>query len=165
MEIAMLKTAVFLLLPLLGASAHMVAQNKENQRLIDLLKKTPVSDIEAGLPEESFDNWFGGLVKPAEIDYEVQECTGSDTGGTEDVQPVRCVIAFTKPSQPGWNRRIQVSFLVLAPPPKPDSRVTVKPLTPRLLRACEGPPNPRMKRPTHCYPKLSELQKLVGGTS
>lgn len=161
----MLRTALFLLLSFLVTGAQTGAPNQDNQRLIDLLKRTPVSDIEDSLPQESFDSWFRGLVKSAEIGYEVKECAGNDAAGIQAGQTVPCVIAYTKPQQPGWNRWIEISFLVVAPPPTPSDRVTVKPLTPRLVRACEGPPNPKMKRPTHCYPKLSELEKLVRGTT
>lgn len=161
----MLRIAAFLLLPLLVASAQNTAPNQADQRLIDSLKKTLVSDIEAGLPQESFDSWFAGLVKPAEIDYEVKECTDNAAAAVEGGRPVPCVIAYTKPPQPAWNRWIEIRFFVVAQPERKDDRMTVRPLVPRLLRACAGPPDPRMKLPTRCYPKLSDLEKLVRGST
>ncbi len=163
----MLKMVAFLLLPFVVAGAQNVAPSQADQRLIDSLKKTPVSDIEAGLPQESFDSWFAGLVKAAEIAYEVKDCT-DDTAATDGSRPVSCVIAYTKPPQPDWNRWIEIRFYVVAQPERPERtshRVTLRPLVPRLLQACEGPPDPKMKRPTRCYPKLSDLEKLVRGST
>jgi len=144
---------------LIAAGSRIVAQNRQ-PNLVDQLKKTPVSDIETGLPRESFDSWFAGLVKPAEIDYEVKDCT-DETAATEGGRPVSCVIAYTKPPQPGWNRSIEIRFFVVAPPEREGARVTVRPLVPRLFQACAGPSDPKMKRPTQCYPKLSDLEKAV----
>src|SRR5215467_10624313 len=101
MKMSSLPTLIFTTL-LMAAGSWTVAQNHQ-PRLIDQLKKTSVSDIETGLPQESFDSWFAGLVKPAEIDYEVKDCT-DETAATEGGRPVSCVIAYTKPQQPGWNR-------------------------------------------------------------
>src|SRR5262247_967361 len=99
----MLKMVAFLLLPFMVAEAQNVAPSQADQRLINQLKRTPVSDIEAGLPQESFDSWLTGLVKPAEIAYEVKDCT-DDTAATDASRPVSCVIAYTRPPQPAWNR-------------------------------------------------------------
>jgi hypothetical protein len=138
------------------------APQDQQHRLIDQLKKTPVSDVEAGLPQESFDSWFAGLVKPAAIDYEVKDCT-DETAATEGGRPVTCIIAYTKPAQPGWNRWIEIRFFVVAPLEEKDTshRVTIRPLVPRLLQACAGPSDPKMKFPTRCYPRLSDLEKQV----
>ncbi|HMF92239.1 MAG TPA: hypothetical protein VKL40_16460 [Candidatus Angelobacter sp.] len=155
-----------LLLLFMVAGAQKDAPSQSDQRLIDSLKKTLMSDIEAGLPQESFDGWFAGVVKPAEIGYEVQDCT-DEAAATEGGRPVSCVIAYTKPAQPGWNRWIEIRFFVMAPPGGEGTshRVPVRPLVPRLFQACAGPTNPRMKSPTRCYPKLSELEKLVRGST
>jgi hypothetical protein len=164
MKISSLLSPVFISL-LLAVAARTAAQdNQEHRRLIDQLKKTLVSDIEAGLPQESFDSWFAGLVKPAEIDYEVKDCT-DETAATGGSQPVSCVIAYTKPPQLGWNRGIEIRFFVVAPPERTGGRVTLRPLVPRLVQACEGPSDPKMKRPTRCYTKLSDLEKLVRGSA
>lgn len=158
----MLRIATLLLLSCMVAGAQNIAPRQADQRLVDSLKKTLVSDIEAGLPQESFDSWFAGLVKPAEIDYEVKECT-DEAAATDGNRPVSCVIAYTKPPQPAWNRWIEIRFFVVAPPERAGGRVTLRPIVPRLVQACEGPPDPKMKRPTRCYPKLSDLEKLVRG--
>ena len=162
----MLRIAAFILLLSMVTGAQNASPNQADQRLIDSLKKTMVSDIETGLPQQSFDSWFTGLVKPAEIAYEVKDCT-DEAAATEGGRPVSCVIAYTKPPQPGWDRGIEISFFVVAPPEGQTSshRVTVRPLLPRLMQACEGPSNPKMKRPKHCFPKLSELEKLVRGST
>jgi hypothetical protein len=158
----MLRIAAFLLLPFVVASAQNAPPNQVGQRLIDSLKKTQASDIEAGLPQESFDSWFTALVKPVAVDYEVTDCT-DETAATEGGRPVTCIIAYTKPAQPGWNRWIEIRFFVVAPLEEKDTshRVTMRPLVPRLLQACAGPSDPKMKFPTHCYQKLSELEKQV----
>jgi hypothetical protein len=161
----MLRIAAFLLfLPLVGSTQN-VAPNQADQRLIDSFKKTLVSDIETGLPQQNFDSWFAGLVKPAEIGYEVKDCT-DEAAATEGGRPVSCVVAYTKPQQPGWNRWIEIRFFVVGPPEGEGTshRVTVRPLIPRLMQACEGPSDPKMKRPSRCFPKLSELEKLVHGS-
>lgn len=161
----MLRIAMFLLLPLVVAGAQNAAPNEGNQRLIASLKEALVSDMEAGMPHQSFDSWFVALVKPAEIDYEVKDCT-DEAAATEGGRPISCVVAYTKPAQAGWNRWIQIRFFVVAPPGGVDTshRVSVRPLIPRLFEACEGPTNPKMKRPSHCYRKLSDLEKLVRGS-
>jgi hypothetical protein len=161
----MLRIAAFLLLPFMVAGAQNVAPNQADQRLIESLKNARVSDMETGLPQESFDSWFAGLVKPAEIGYEVKDCT-DEAAATEGGRPVSCVIAYTKPPQPGWDRWIEISFFVVPPPEGEGTghRVTVRPLVPRLMQACEGPSNPKMKRPKRCFPKLSDLEKLVRGS-
>jgi hypothetical protein len=163
MKISSLST-LLLVLSLLAAGARTLAQDQDQQRLIDQLKKTLVSDIETGLPQKSFDSWFADLVKPAEIAYEVKDCT-DDAAATEGGRPVSCVIAYTKPPQPGWDRWIEIRFFVVGPLGGEDTshRVSVRPLVPRLQQACEGPSNPKMKRPSHCYRKLSDLEKLVRG--
>jgi hypothetical protein len=158
----MLRIAAFLLLSFMVAGAQNAAPTQANQRLIDSLKSTRVSDVETGLPQESFDSWFTSLVKPAEIGYEVKDCT-DEAAATEGGRPVSCVIGYTKPAQPGWNRWIEIRFFVVAPPEGEGTshRVTVRPLIPRLMQACTSPPDPKMKGPSRCYPKLSDLEKSV----
>jgi len=165
MRISSLSHLILVVL-LVAAGVRSVAQDQNQLRLIDQLKKTSVSDMEAGLPHESFESWFAGLVKPAEIGYEVKDCT-DDAAATEGGRPVSCVIAFTKPPQPGWDRWIEIRFFVVAPPGGEDTshRLSVRPPIPRLFQACEGPTNPKMKRPSHCYRKLSDLEKLVRGST
>jgi hypothetical protein len=160
----MLSIATFLLLPLMVAGAQNAAPSPADQRLVDSLKKTLVSDIEARLPHESFDSWFAALVKPAQIEYEVKECT-DEAAATEGGRPVSCVIAYTKPQQPGGMRWIEIRFFVVALPERTGGRVTLRPLVPRLMEACIGPPNPMMKLPTRCYPKLSDLENLGRGST
>ena len=158
----MLRIATLLLLPFLVAGAQNTTPNQVNQRMIASLKNTLVSDMETGLPQTNFDAWFAALVKPAEIDYEIKDCT-DEAAATEGGRPVSCVVAYTKPAQPGWNRWIEIRFFVVPPPDETSHRVTIRPLLPRLFQACEGPTDPRMKRPTRCFSKLSDLEKLVHG--
>ncbi len=163
------RTPLVLHLLFIALSGRTMPQDaSDNRHLIDQLKKTPLSQIEAGLPQKTFASWFADLVKPnpVPIEYEVKECVDDKLPGVESQQPVTCVVAYTQPQKPNWPRWIEMRFVVIAAPgpAKPGDRETVKPLLPRLVSACEGPSNPMMKRPTRCFSKLSDLEKLVQGS-
>src|SRR3954469_5968388 len=105
-------TFLLLILPLGILSLHAqpaAAQSTADQHWIDQLKKTPVSQLEAGLSDASFADWFANRVKPSEIGYEVRECQErNNSDASVNTQRRLCVLAFTKPPQPGWNRWIQL---------------------------------------------------------
>src|SRR5215469_5612695 len=79
-EGSFMKMSSLSLLSLLGVSLFIaagmgtVAQDQDQRRFIDQLKKTPVSEIESGLPNESFDTWFANQIQPSHAEYEVNDC-------------------------------------------------------------------------------------------
>jgi hypothetical protein len=146
-----------LLLALLSASVQpSAAQSTVEQHWIDQLKKTSVDQLETGLPAVSFDDWFADRVKPSQTGYEVKECQANPVAPTSQTRFL-CVFAYTKPPLLGWNRGIQLTFVVgvLSTPPK--GATEVKPVPCRFLIGWDGPSNPQMKRPTYQISKLSEL--------
>ncbi|HEY6306929.1 MAG TPA: hypothetical protein VI488_10790 [Candidatus Angelobacter sp.] len=144
-----------------AVSAMPLVQDQDDARWIDEVKNASVDQIETGLPHESVARWFADLARPDEIDYEVKECAN-----TAD-ERLLCVIAYTKPPHPQWGRRIQLRFVVAAatPPKTISDRAEMKPVALRLLWASEGPSNPMMKRPDHRFSRLSELEKMVRGST
>jgi hypothetical protein len=152
------RTAPLLFLLFISVSARPADQTQSDQHLIDQLKNTPVNQIEAGLARERFDSWFKSLVKPRQIGYEVKEL--------DTVAHTLSVIAYTEPPQPGWRRGIQIRFAVDADASaeKANRGGTVKPSALRFSMACEGPTNPRMRRPDHCFSKLSDLERYLHGS-
>jgi hypothetical protein len=141
--------------------------NGQQQSWVDQLKKTPVDQIEPGLSQTNFAQWFADLVKPNQIDYEIQECVDENPARAESQERLLCVVAYTKPPQPHWNRWIQLRFVVgvSVPSGKAGTRAEVKPVACRFLGGSEGPSNPAMKRPTRMISKLSELEKLLHGSA
>lgn len=107
----MIKTAFSIVfLCLVGAVAH--AQSRDDARWIERATSGSVGQIEAGFPEEHFDQWFADLVKPGEALYEVHECHERLPSGRESQQELLCVTAYTKPLHPGWSGWLQVSLAV-----------------------------------------------------
>jgi hypothetical protein len=149
---------ILLLGILSGRAQPAAAHSAVDQRWIEQLKKTPVDQIEAGLSGASFANWFADRVKPSETGYEVKECQEL-TNPTASVKPQRllCIFAYTKPLVPGWNRGIQLDFVVGVLSTSPKGATEVKPVPCRFLIGWDGPSNPQMKRPTYRISKLSEL--------
>jgi hypothetical protein len=140
------------------------AQSRDDQRWIDQLKKTPVGQIEAGLSEASFADWFADLVKPSQTEYEVKECQETyDPSAPTNRPRLLCVFAYTKPLEPDWNRAIQLNFVVGVLTPSKKETTDAKPVPCRFLGGFEGPSNPKMKRPTRRISKLSELGRHLRG--
>jgi hypothetical protein len=136
-----------------------------SQAWIERLKGTPVSQMEAGLPETSFAAWFANVVKPSEAGYEVSECQGTNgPDASANQERLLCVLAYTKPPQPGWNRGVQLSFVVGVLPAS-KNETEAKPVPCRFLGGWEGPSNPSMKRPNRGISKLSDLERMLHGTA
>jgi hypothetical protein len=136
------------------------AQSTADQRWIDQLKKTPVDQIEAGLSGAKFADWFAERIKPSEAGYEVKECQ-EPTVAASNQDRLLCVFAYTKPLVPGWDRGIQLNFIVGV-----FRRSTgANPLPCRFLIGRDGPSNPQMKRPTILIFKLSDFEKAYHATN
>jgi hypothetical protein len=151
---------LFLLGVLLVPVQPATAQSTVDQHWIDQLKKTPANQLEAGLSDASFADWFADRVKPSEIGYEVRECQENNNPDVSvNTQRFLCVLAFTKPPQPGWSRWIQLDFIVGVLPSSPAGDTNAKPVPYRFWFGWDGPSNPQMKRPTEIIRKLSYLEK------
>lgn len=160
------KFSFSLLVVFLAVSIRISPQDRNDAHWIDGVKNTPVGQIDAGLPEESVSRWFTNLVGSNETDYEVRECADAPAADGSQ-QRLLCVIAYTKPPHPGWRRLIELWFVVaaVASSEGASNRPEPTPVALRLLWACEGPSNPKMRRPTRCFSKLSDLEKLVRGST
>jgi hypothetical protein len=112
--------------------------------------------MEAGLPEQSFADWFADRVKPSQTGYEVKECKDNRVTGQGRLL---CVFAYTKPLRPDWYRGIQLNFVVGVLPPSATALADAKPVPCRFLIGSDGPSNPQMKRPTYAIFKLSDSGK------
>lgn len=135
------------------------AQSTVDQHWIDQLKKTPVNQIEVGLSSATFADWFADRVKPSETEYEVRECQdGSNPTASVNTQRFLCVLAFTKPPRPNWNRGIQLDFIVGVLPSSPAGAANAKPVPCRFWFGWDGPSNPQMKRPAKIIRKLGYLE-------
>jgi hypothetical protein len=158
-----MRTTAFVFLLLAVSAINLepaAAQSSADQRWIDQLKKTPVSQIEAGLPDASFANWFAELVKPAQTGYEVKECQEETSAAATNQDRLLCVFAYTKPPEPGWNRGLQLNFVIGILPRSSKGITDAKPMPCRFLGGWAGPSNPQIKMPTRKISKLSELEKL-----
>ena len=156
-----MRILISLLLLGLFAGGRCSSQGQDRQQSwIERLKATPVAQMEAGLPNVSFADWFADRVKPSEIGYEIKECQEPDKP-TPSTNPQRllCVSAYTKPPQPGWYRGIQLNFVVGILSPSATGATDAKPVPCRFLIGSDAPSNPQMKRPTYFFFKLSEFGK------
>ena len=136
-----------------------------SQAWIERLKSTPVAKMEAGLPETSFGSWFADTIKPSEAGYEVNECQGTNgSDASANQERLLCVFAYTKPPQPGWNRGVQLTFVVGVLPGSKNG-TDAKPVPCRFLGGWEGPANPSMKRPTRGISKLGDLERMLHGSA
>jgi hypothetical protein len=139
------------------------AQSTADQRWIDQLKKTPVDQIEAGLSGAKFADWFAERVRPSEAGYEVKDCP-EPTVAASNQDRLLCVFAYTKPLVPGWDRGIQLNFIVGVFRRSARGSTGAKPLPCRFLFGRDGPSNPQMKRPTILISKLSDFEKRYSAT-
>ena len=117
-----------------------------DQQWIERLKSTPVAKIEAGLPEQSFADWFAAQVNHSEPQYEAVPCP--EQQGT-------CVKVSTTINV----HRVEMVFLVATV----DAAGNAKPIDCQFLSGSYGPADPRMKFPTRKLSKLSDLPKLLHG--
>jgi hypothetical protein len=145
---------------LIAAGMRTVAQDQDQRRFIDQLKKTPVNEIETGLPNESFDTWFAGLVRPSHSKYEVNDCGERNGTPAERGKEFPTCVAVTAIT---GMRRVDLAFVVgtyVVPEGEKDTARS-KPTKARLFSGSIGPSDPRMKAPTHVVRKLSDLEKLL----
>lgn len=159
MKISSLSPLVFVLLPI-AVAGRTVAQDQDQRRLIDQLKSTPVSEIEAGLPHESFDSWFANQVRPSRPEYEVNDCGERNGTPEERGKEFPTCVAVTAIS---GVRKVDLAFVVgtyLVPESGKD-RARSKATKVTLFSGSIGPSDPRMKAPTRVIRKLSDLEKLL----
>jgi hypothetical protein len=160
----MIKT-YFCVLTFCLVSVAVQSQNRDDARWIDQARNTPVGQLEEGFSAEHFDLWLANLVKPGEIGYEVHECSNTSASGHAGPELFFCVIAYGKPPHPGWNRWLSVWLAVgVIAPARKGEPLAVTPLPCRFMGASEGPSDPRMKRPSHYFSKLRDLEKWFRGS-
>jgi hypothetical protein len=161
-QVALMKRS---LLFFLLVSSSMVAQKRHDARWIDGLKKTPAYELGTGLPHENFARWFADLVMPNKVGYRVEQCDlYNPADGSTD--KVFCVVVYTKPLHPGWNKWIDLSFIVGSKPPH-DEAAKYPDATPVgyiFLRGIESPTDPQVARPDRVFSELSELEDIVRGS-
>src|SRR5262249_24662668 len=159
MKIASLSTLILVVL-LSAVSTLAVAQDQDQRRFIDQLKKTPVSEIESGLPHESFDTWFAEQVRPAHAEYEVNDC--GERNGTPEERGREFPTCVSVTASAGM-RKVDLAFVVgtYVVPENGKDTARAKPTKVRLFSGSVGPSDPRMKAPTRVIRKLSDLEKLL----
>jgi hypothetical protein len=147
-------------------SSSLMAQQRHDARWIDGLKKTPVDQLGSGLPHKNFAEWFADLVKPNETGYEVQQCQIHNPAD-DTTEQLFCVVAYTKPPQPGWRRWIELSFTVGSIPQREEraNGTGANRVSYIFLRGIESPVNPKMARPDRIISTLSDLESMVHGSA
>ena len=144
----------------IAAGMRTVAQDQDQRRFIDQLKKTPVNEIETGLPAESFDTWFANQIRPSHPEYEVNDCgERNGTPGERGKEFPTCVAVTAITGM----RKVDLAFVVgtYVVPENGKDTARSKPTTVRLFSGSIGPSDPRMKAPTQVVRKLSDLERLL----
>jgi hypothetical protein len=151
--------AFFLLLPMVGGTQN-TAPSQADERLIDSLKKTLVSEIEDGLPRESFDSWFANQVRPSHPEYEVNDCGERNGTPEERGKEFPTCVAVTAIT---GARKIELAFVVGTYVVPKDGKDTARSKHTKvtLFSGSIGPSDPRMKAPTQVIRKLSDLEKQL----
>lgn len=159
-----------------GIVLYPLPPTEEHQRLIDRLKETTVSQIEPGLPDETFDSWCSRLVKPKRVEYEVRE--SQERVANVAFQRALWVVAYTQLSLPEGTRWIEVRFIVVDTPRSKttSNRGEPKPFALKFFEALESetvprptfplpgnpiPARPLMNQPYDRFLKLSALEEDV----
>ncbi|HET9839409.1 MAG TPA: hypothetical protein VFR84_14355 [Candidatus Angelobacter sp.] len=137
-----------LLVSLLAGSNRGSGGEKNKQDWIGNLKQTPVSKLEAGLPETPFDRWFSGLIRPAHPKYQRTACDAADSSSGQ------CIIVSAE-ATPG--RRVELTFAL--PSWSNANSGGAGPYV--FVRGAIGPSDPRSKQPTRLVRKLSDLQAML----
>ena len=141
------------LLSLLVSSSLIAQKPSDAAQWIDGLKNTPADELGTGLPHEKFAVWFADLVKPNEIEYQVEEChVYNPADGATD--PLFCVNVYTKPPHSGGRRWIQLSFIVGSIPP----------VGYVFQRGIEVPVNPKTAPHNHVFSELNHLEGIVSAS-
>ena len=159
MKISSLSPLVFVVL-LNAVAGRTVAQDQDQRSLIDQLKRTPVSEIEGGLPHESFDSWFANRVRPSHAEYEVNDCGERNGTPEERGKEFPTCVAVTAIT---GARKIDLAFVVgtYVVPENGNDMPRSKTVKVKLFSGSVGPSDPRMKAPTHVIRKLSDLEKQL----
>jgi|SRR5262249_13115066 len=120
-----------------NTSTFPLPSSDDDQRFIERLKDTRVKQIERGLPNQSFDEWFSNLVKPQPVEYEIRESRDETTRD----RTALWVVAYTPSSQPSGRRWVQVRFMVIRMKASKDARKRgePKPFVLRFFDAWESP--------------------------
>jgi len=144
----------------IAAGMRTVAQDQDQRRFIDQLKKTPVNEIESGLPNESFDTWFANQIHPSHAEYEVNDCGERNATPEERGKQFPTCVAVTAIA---GIRKVDLAFVVGTDVVPENGKDTArsKPSKVRLFSGSIGPSDPRMKAPTQVVRKLSDLEKLL----
>jgi hypothetical protein len=141
----------------------MNAQNRAEKRWINRLKATPVSQIDATLPAEPFDDWLSKHVATEEPVYEVNDCGERSYTPQERGQQFPLCVNVT--AKVGPLRRADLTFVVgtYIAPGSNHGKPQEKPATKIELSYGEvGPSDPRSKQPTMKVGRLSDLLKYAG---
>ena len=154
-SISLLAVSLFM-----AAGMLTVAEDQDQRRFIDQLKKTPVSKIEAGLPQENFDSWFSKQVQPSHAQYEVNDC--GERSGTPEERGKEFPTCVAVTATAGM-RKVDLAFVVgtYVVPENGKDKPRSKPAKVTLFGGSIGPSDPRMKAPTQVIRKLSDLEKLL----
>ena len=154
-SISLLAVSLFM-----AAGMLTVAQGQNQRRFIDQLKKTPVSEIEAGLPNESFDTWFANQIRPSHAEYEVNDCGERNGTPAERGKEFPTCVAVTAVA---GMHKVDLAFVVgtYVVPQNGKDTARSTPTKVRLFSGSIGPSDPRMKAPTQVVRKLSDLEKLL----
>jgi hypothetical protein len=120
-----------------------------------------VSEIEAGLPNESFDTWFGNQIRPSHAEYEVNDCGERNGTPEERGKEFPTCVAVTAITTGGF--KIGLAFLVgtYVVPEDGKDRARSKPAKVALFSGFIAPNDPRIKIPTQAIRKLSDLEKQI----
>lgn len=140
------------------------AQDKDQQRWIQRLKETPVSQLDPALDNKTFSNWFNELTKSAPAKYEVNDC---GERGYSPEEKGREFPFCVEVSADAGVRRITLSFVVgtYIVAQSANEKAKEKPAKVAYFGGSIGPANPAMKFPSAPVRKLSDLKKLLSGGS
>jgi hypothetical protein len=141
-----MKLSIFVLCALFP----LIAQVPAEPPLVSRLKTTPVSSIEASLPDKPFDAWLTDLFQPPK--YEVNHCQvpGKESEWCVNVTAVKGI------------QMVHLTFLISQ---EKHQEGTAKPAKIEFLGGDVGPSNPQMKMPTRLLSKLSDLEKRFHPTA
>lgn len=156
---------IFSILLVCLTSAVTQAQSRDDAGWIDRARSASVGQIEAGFPEERFDQWFADLAKPSETLYSLHECHERLPSGRESQQRLLCVTAYAKPLHPGWRIWLSIDLAVgvLTHSAKKGEPWAATLVPCKLIGASVGPSNPSLSLPTRGLFKLKDVEKEAPG--
>jgi hypothetical protein len=123
------------------------------------LQATHVSDIESGLPEKPFGDWFSEHTHGAHVRYAIEACDPSAQTESLKKGAFSCVTAI---ATRGMGSQITMKFLVVTDTDE-DKRASPRPFACRFMIGSEGPPpGSPIKVMTKLFHKLSEMAAFLG---